>query len=90
MLSMKTEFSTLFYELGTLRAKTVVSSDYDAILAIKCHSVERERDELRSMFVEVGNQLGTAQYDASDLTITCSATREDEKVRLKQERAVLF
>ena len=35
MLSMKTEFSTLFYELGTLRAKTVVSSDYDAKLRIK-------------------------------------------------------
>ena len=42
------------------------------------------------MLVQVEKQLATAQREVIALAIKCSATREDEKVRLKQERAVLF
>ena len=45
---------------------------------------------MRNKLVEVEKQLATAQRAAIALTIECGAAREDDKVTLKTERAVLL
>ena len=57
MISLEAEVTVLSQELLALRAKSIVRSDSDVVLIAKCHKVEKERDEIRTLYSELEKQL---------------------------------
>ena len=89
LASMRTEVSTMTKEIVELRASASARPEPDPMMTIRCTTIEKERDELRTMLKKSEDQLDTVRRVVVALTMKASAM-DPERFMLKSDQSELL
>ena len=83
------EMAVLTQELIALQARSAVRSDSDVVLIAKCQKVEKERDDIRTMYKDVEKQLGSVRRQLLAPEARSHTFQSDKFIRQSDHAAML-